>query len=190
MPNNGPARWSLRLSALGLAFALLFALAGTSFLFWSQNFSAAANSDLEIAVDAFNAAQKLKRAEAVAKKREAEEAEAESARIAAEAALVADRDARFATAGLTPAGNDVYYMFADPSKYTCGYSDCAYVLLLAMSGCPNSLYVEAAVTRNGVDIGLANHLAAAVPVEGQVNALLEDFSGSGDGFRITKVDCY
>ncbi|WP_343924237.1 hypothetical protein [Rhodoglobus aureus] len=141
-------------------------------------------------MDSKDAAIRLERAAALAEERAEAEAKAEAARIEAEAAELAKRDAKFAEAGLTPAGNDVYYMFADQSNYTCGYWDCAYVVLLAMSGCPNSLYVEAAVTRNGVDIGLANHLAAAVPVEGQVNAHLEDFSGSGDGFRITKVNCF
>ncbi|WP_166871494.1 hypothetical protein [Salinibacterium sp. ZJ450] len=120
---------------------------------------------------------------------------AQRAQESAERAVAADTrqreedDARWAALGYSPAGEGIYYQFADPADFSCGRWDCVYVSVITTSNCPGGVYVEAAVMRNGVAIGMANHLAAGAAPFTTIAALLEDFSDAGDSFELSKINC-
>lgn len=87
------------------------------------------------------------------------------------------------------AGN-VYWRYSDDSdELTCGRWDCLGVVVFAYQGCPTGLYVEAAIEADGVVIGRANDSIGAIPSEGTGAILLEDLTGYGDTFRVTRVNC-
>jgi hypothetical protein len=176
-------RWPLRRALVAIALALLVAVGGLTFWGWSYNYAVSAATALTDAKTAAAETQKEADKAAAAIARTAARAEAERSAQESE-------DAFYKGWGYESAGDGLYMRWVDTSDFTCGYWSCAYVEVMAVDGCPSNMYVEAAITNGGADIGFANHMAAGVERGGTVMALLEDHSGTGDGFRVTKVNCY
>lgn len=84
----------------------------------------------------------------------------------------------------------IYALAADASTFTCGSDGCLYYTVVVLGGCPSNLYAEASILSNGVVVGYANDLVGAVASGEDAVVLFEDFSGQGDSFRISKVNCY
>lgn len=109
----------------------------------------------------------------------------------AETAANAEQDAAMIASGpwqVVETGH-VYFRFADDEEFTCGQWDCTVVVVVTKDGCPNGVYVEASVLQGETVVGLANGTIGALLAREVGTTMLEDISGSGDTFRVSKVKC-
>lgn len=135
-------------------------------------------------------------AEAEAEEQAQAEAEAQSrAQARADAQAELDRlDEKFLSSNpgdwfIEEPGN-LYWRYSDDTdELTCGRWDCLGVVVFTYQGCPSGLYVEAAIEADGVVIGRTNDSIGALGEEGTGAIFLEDLTGYGDTFRVTKVNC-
>ena len=169
-----------------LAAALILLLGSGGYLAWSyQNHAEIVDHatvvkavfDAEVEADAVIAAQ----AKAVAA------AAAAAARVAKAAA---DEAATMALAGYSPAGDGMYYRFAEDSEFSCGYYDCTAVVVSTASTTCSGVYLEANLIRNDVVVGFVNDTAGSLGKYSVAVMTLEDYQDTGGAFRITKVNCY
>ena len=169
-----------------LAPALILLLGSGGYLAWSyQNHAEIVDHatvvkavfDAEVEADAVIAAQ----AKAVAA------AAAAAARVAKAAA---DEAATMALAGYSPAGDGMYYRFAEDSEFSCGYYDCTAVVVSTASTTCSGVYLEANLIRNDVVVGFVNDTAGSLGKYSVAVMMLEDYQDTGGAFRITKVNCY
>jgi hypothetical protein len=191
--NSSPRRWPAWVATTALAVAALIAVAGVGAAVWgsmsltgAQGASAAVSDELAEATAAKDVAQEEHDArEAAERQRQVEQQSRADA-----ATLVRERDRGFAELGYQPAGSGVYFQWVPTDQFSCGSWDCAAVWLVAAEGCPTSLYIEAAIMNGNAQVGMTNELTTSIPAWGQASVMFEDYTESGDGFRVTKVNCY
>ncbi len=130
---------------------------------------------------------------AAADRKKAQEAKDKAAALQAAADALATAkavvDKAYADAGFSPGSEGVYFKFADANSYTCGYFDCAYVLVTVSQPCNAGVYVAASILRQTTSIGLTNGITAGLPAGGTATVLLQDDTGGGDSFSITDIHC-
>ena len=178
---KAPVRWGLGRLAVFLILGLLITGGGVATMFASNDFSADAAAQFEAKKTAVAAEQA--RVDAVKAAKEAIQKAA-----AEEAAQKVVDDRIWAADGFLPAGDHVYYRFADTNEYRCGYWDCTAIYVASTKGCASGFYVEAAITNGSIDVGMTNKITAASPANNIVAVLLEDHLG-GSGFRLAKINC-
>lgn len=84
---------------------------------------------------------------------------------------------------------NLYVKFADSNEYTCGMYDCIGVNVHNARACPQMLYVEANIMSGQTVVGMTNKSFGAVAAFTDSAGVLEDYTGAGDGFRLSKVTC-
>lgn len=164
--------WTVLISTLALLFVSLGALIASF-----------------PAVD-FAEAQKMQ-AQSELDKQDAREAAVRAAKRAADAekTRIANEVNRFAAIGLQPAGNGLYYRWATSDEFSCGYWACAAVYVATGGKGCSSVYLEANITSGGMAIGIANATVGALGPNSSAGMMLDDYVG-GDGFSITKINCW
>jgi hypothetical protein len=185
-PVNQPRR-RLRISRGSTTMLLVIGLvalgASGYYLSWATNETASENQRLTEASDRFAEQQE----ELAAQQRIADRA---AAVVAAEAKRVTAEEQMMAREGYEPAGNGLYYRWAELSEFTCGYWDCLYLYVLTGSAsCPNSVYVEANIMSGSTAIGMTNDTVGGLGPYSSASLLLEDYVG-GDSFQLTEINCY
>jgi hypothetical protein len=185
-PVSQPRR-RLRISRGSTALLLVIGLvalgASGYYLSWATNETASENQRLSEASDRF-AEQQEKLA---AQQRVADRA---AAVVAAEAQRVTAEEQMMAREGYEPAGDGLYYRWAELSEFNCGYWDCAYLYVLTRSeSCPRSVYVEANIMSGSTAIGMTNATVGGLGPYSSASLLLEDYVG-GDSFQLTEINCY
>lgn len=85
---------------------------------------------------------------------------------------------------------NLYIRPAESGTYSCGPFACIAYWIGVVDGCPNALYIEASIMRDGVVIGYTNDRLGAIEAKGSGFAVLQDVSGEGDAFGVSKVSCY
>lgn len=84
----------------------------------------------------------------------------------------------------------VYFQFADPSTYTCGYTGCTYVGIVSMDGCRGGFYVKIDVLSDqGTPIGWTNQISASANPEEPVTVRLDILESNAGGVRMAEINC-
>ena len=87
------------------------------------------------------------------------------------------------------AGN-IYYQPMPEGTFTCGAYDCIGYSVMAVNGCAGGVYFAASIeTDDGISVGMANEITAALTKGQTATVLLEDYSGNGTKFRATDARC-
>ncbi|WP_146071797.1 hypothetical protein [Cryobacterium sp. Y50] len=183
-------RWQRRVSGttfgLALSGALVLLMGSGGYLAWSyQDFSQVV--DRATATKAVFDAEVEADAVIAERKRVAKIARDGAAMIAKAAEVEA---AKMALDGYSPAGDHVYYRFANDEEFTCGYYDCAAVVITTTWTTCSGVYLEANLVRNEVVIGLANDSAGYLGENSTAVLTLEDYQDTGGAFQITTVNCH
>lgn len=195
--NSTPVkRWSSKRASLVIAIAGLIAVTAGGFAVWGY----LASRD---AIDGYYEAQStLVRAESARDAAQADhdervEAERKAARAAANRAAEAKaardaqtlQDSLWADMGYDNIGDNVYFRWADKSDYSCGRWDCSAFDVYAADGCPNGLYLEAAIMSGGVQVGWTNETFSGMAAGDFASGFFEMVSAQGDGFQLTEANC-
>ena len=181
MPSETDSLRQRKRFPLSLSLSICIALLGSAFAGWGWAVHAQAESEhLSLSAELENAQSQLDKE----RKQRSDQRMREAQRAASERL-----DADMARIGLNPGWDGVYWAWMAPDEYTCGYSfDCIGVVVVAMQAC-SSIYVEAAILAGETHVGMTNELTSAVEAMSTAAFLLEDHTGNGDGFRITKISC-
>ena len=168
-----------------LAASVLISAGGLgTWWFAQQELSAAAADHAEALAGAQERAADLRARDAAASAAAAAQQQAESDRMFQEA-----QDAALAEQGFSPAGDgDLYYRFAEPSEYTCGYVDCTYIFVVSVDGCASGVYAEANLLQGNLVVGMTNDISGSL-ASFQPAAMSFDAYQGADAFEVTDVHC-
>lgn len=179
-------RVGIRALTLTGIIGLVVALSSVGFFLWSANEVSTTRELLKTAEQGYQL--KIEAAEQEKEARDkAEAAEREKKRVAAESA--ARQDKNYADQGYVKVADGIYAYFFDPSSFSCGNWNCAFVQFATEKACPNHLYVEVSWDRDGTSIGWSNAVSTALSAGDTWLAEFNDTSNQGDTYRITSVSC-
>lgn len=170
-------------AALSLLIAgALIATAGTGFWLWSGAQLAGAQTANDAARTAYSKRAAAQMAADIAKGA----ADSDAAFAAESLALI---DGVWAKDGFLPAGEGLYYKFADQGEGSCGYFDCAFVFVATTDACNAGVYVAASLMAGQTSVGYTNDISGGLAAGGHATMTLQDAEGAADSFRITDVHC-
>lgn len=99
----------------------------------------------------------------------------------------AAQEQQLASQGFTPITSGIY---RKDGNFTCsGSLPCDMFYLTVTKSCPGGVYIEASAIQNGVSVGRANDLTAALQPGDQAVVTLTDTSGMANQFKITSATC-
>lgn len=85
---------------------------------------------------------------------------------------------------------EVYFRFADPSEYTCGYTGCAYAAIVSRSGCAGGFYAKIDVLNEaGTPIGWSNQISASAQPNEPVQVRFDILEQGATNVRIAEINC-
>ncbi|GAA3022215.1 DUF2510 domain-containing protein [Microbacterium dextranolyticum] len=84
----------------------------------------------------------------------------------------------------------IFAKWEPKSSYTCDYWSCSKLRVISVDGCPNSLYIEAAIISGSTQVGMTNDLTTALRPMEEALVTLTDHTSNGDSFRLTEATCY
>lgn len=181
-----------RTAAAWLIFAALVALVGIAFAVWSTTkLDSATNAESAAKADLARETVNLASSEEDSQTRIEEARRIENEANRAQAELEAKRDSEefWTIQGYESLGSGVFLRWLDFDDFSCGRYSCLAFSAIAEDGCPSGLYLEAAITSGGAQVGWTNETFSALAPGEWVNGVFEDIYGEGDSFKVTKSNC-
>lgn len=186
-------RWSVRRATTVLAIAAVIAVAGGGGSVWAYSLvdeATATHNEAMVALanerSALTQSEEAHQARVDAERKR----QNETARAKSEAEEQQRKDEYWKSLGYEVVDTGLYFKWLDQDKYTCGRYDCAGFAVHATEGCPTRLYLEAAIESQGSQVDWTNETFTSIERNGTVTGFFDDIYGQGDGFNLTKVNCY